>query len=165
MKEWFNSLDARERKIVISGGVIVLLLSIYFLGWEPVANNIQRLKKSNAENQQALVWMKEKASEVKRLNPGKNDNLQGFEGQSLLGVIDKTAKENKLGSAIKRVQPEGKSKALVRMENAEFNRVIRWMEGLQRQQGIDVVSSVIERQSETGLVNARIIFTVGSEAQ
>jgi len=163
MKEWFNSLDARERKIVIGGGVFVLLLSIYFLGWEPVANNIVRLKKSNIENQQTLRWMKEKAAEVKLLSPNSNASKTGFNGQSLLGVIDKTAKQNKLGNAIKRVQPEGESKALVRMEKAEFNRVVRWMEGLQRQQGIEVVSSVIERQSESGLVNVRIIFKSASE--
>lgn len=162
MKEWFNSLDARERKILIGGGIAFVLICIYFLGWEPFVKNIERLEKTNAENQQTLAWMKEKADEVKLLQRNNAGGKVDLQGQSLLGVIDKTAKSNNLGSAIKRVQPEGNDKALVRLEKAEFNHVIRWLEQLKLRQGIAVDSSVIEKQSEPGLVNARIIFQTAS---
>lgn len=158
MKEWFNSLDARERKILIGGAIAVLLMSLYFLGWEPFITKIDHLKKSNAENEKTLTWMKQKAGEVRQLQRSNPSMKVDLKGQSLLGVIDKTAKSNNLGSAIKRVQPEGNNKALVRLEGAQFNHVIRWLEHLQLHQGIQVDSSVIERQSEPGLVNARIIF-------
>lgn len=162
MKEWFNSLDARERKTLISGAVALLLICIYFLGWEPFVKKIERLEKSNAENQQTLTWMKQRAEEVRQLQRTNSGTKVDLKGQSLLGVIDKTAKSNNLGSAIKRVQPEGNDKALVRLEKAEFNHVIRWLEQLQLQQGIQIDSSVIEKQSEPGLVNARIIFQTAS---
>lgn len=162
MKEWFNSLDARERKILIGGGIVVFLMCIYFLGWEPFVTKMERLKKSNTENQQTLVWMQEKLEEVKQLQRTSAGAVVDLKGQSLLGVLDKTAKSNNLGSSIKRVQPEGNDKALVRLEKAQFNLVIRWLEQLQLRQGILVDSSVFEKESESGLVNARIIFQTAS---
>ena len=162
MQEWFNNLDARERKVLISGAIVLLIISIYFLGWEPFVKKIDKLQKSNIENQQTLAWMQQRAQEVKYLRRTTAGSKKDLKGQSLLGVLDKTAKSHKLGNAIKRVQPEGTSKAQVRLEKASFNHIIQWVEQLERRQGIRIVNSVIERQSEPGLVNARIIFETGA---
>lgn len=157
MKDWFNTLEPRERKILTGGAVVLLLLSVYFMGWEPFIGKIDKLKKSTVENQKTLSWMQAQVKEVKLLQ--RKGAVSGkLEGQSLLGLIDKTAKQNKLGPAIKRVQPEGKTKAVVRMESASFNDMIRWLEQLQQRQGVEVVSSIIEKQDQPGLVNARLIL-------
>jgi general secretion pathway protein M len=158
MKEWFNNLEPRERKIIVGGAVVVLLMSLYFLGWEPFIGKIDKLKKSNVENQRTLAWMQEKAKEIKLLQRNGAAAKKSLGGQSLLGLIDKTAKQNKLGPAIKRVQPEGTTKALVRMESASFNDMVRWLEQLQQRQGVVVVNSTIEKQDAPGLVNARLIL-------
>ena len=157
MKEWFDSLDPRERKVVTIGAIMLLLLSVYFLAWEPFSSKLDKLRKSSVANERTLSWMKQTSLEVKRLqrNSGGPKNLSG---QSLLGLIDKTAKQHKLADAIKRVQPDGKTKALVRLESASFNNMILWLEQLQLRQGIEIVSSDIERQEQPGLVNARLIL-------
>ena len=160
MQEWFKSLDPRERKVIVSGAIVLLLVSIYFLGWEPVTKKVEKLKKTNVENQQTLAWMKLHAAEVKQLRGSSAGAKKDLKGQSLMGVLDKTAKSNQLGSAIKRVQPDGQTKALVRLEKANFNKLLRWMEQLQLRQGIVVTNSVIEKQETPGLVNARITFQV-----
>jgi type II secretory pathway component PulM len=36
--------------------------------------------------------------------------------------------------------------------------MIKWLESLQRQQGIRIVTSVIEKQEEAGIVNARLVL-------
>jgi general secretion pathway protein M len=158
MKEWFNSLDPRERKILITGAVVLTLMSLYFLGWEPYVNKVAKLRETTAENQKTLAWMNQTAIQVKQISRGGRQVKKDVSGQSLLGLIDKTAKRNGLGTAIRRVQPDGQNKALVRLENAKFSDVVRWVEGLQRNQGIDVLSSVMEKKDEPGLVDARITF-------
>ena len=84
-------------------------------------------------------------------------------GQSLLGTIDRTAKTGKLGKSVKRVQPDGQTKARVWMENVSFDSMVDWLEKLQRQQGIRIVTSVIEKQDEPGLVNARLVLEGAAE--
>jgi len=157
MKEWFNNLEPRERKVVTAGAVALLLMAIYFLGWAPFSSKLDRLRKNTVEHERTLAWMKQTSEEVRQLqrNSGGAKNLGG---QSLLGLIDKTAKQHKLGDAIKRVQPDGKTKALVRLESAPFNDVIRWLEQLRLNQGVQVVSSDIEKQDQSGLVDARLIL-------
>jgi general secretion pathway protein M len=76
----------------------------------------------------------------------------------LLGTIDRTAKAGDLGKSVKRVQPDGQTKARVWLENANFDAMIKWLESLQRQQGIRIVTSVIEKQEEAGIVNARLVL-------
>ena len=160
MKEWFDNLDPRERRILIIGAVTLLVVLLYLLAWEPLIKNTATLEKSNRENQELLLWMEQSAEEAKQLQAklqasGPSGSTQG---QSLLGTIDRTAKIGNLGKSVKRVQPDGQSKARVWLENASFNDTVKWLESLQRQQGIHIVTSVIEKQEEPGLVNVRLVL-------
>lgn len=159
MKEWFEQLDPRERKIVIAGGVMLVVLGIYSLMWSPFVNGLENLRKSTAEKQTLLVWMQDTAQEVKKLralNPIQNN--RGGAGQSLLGLIDRTSKQSKLGSAVKRVKPEGSSKAHVWLEDAEFNDVIRWLENMDNRHDIKIVSGMVDKQDSPGVVNIRLVL-------
>ncbi|NOZ51566.1 MAG: type II secretion system protein M [Gammaproteobacteria bacterium] len=160
MKEWFNGLEPRERKLLVAAAAIVTIMIVYLAVWDPMVTKLERLKNSTQQQQVLIAWMEDTAREVKqlrqsalRMNPSKK-----IQGQSLLGIIDRTAKNGKLGSAVKRVKPDGESKAQVWLENASFNDMLAWLEKLQRQQGIRVVTTVIEKQSEAGRVNARLVF-------
>lgn len=163
MKEWFDSLQPRERQVLIAGAVAFTLISIYFLIWEPLVTNKQRLEKSTQQQHITLAWMQEAAKEVKQLRASSAGGGRITSGQSLLGVIDRTAKRNKLGDSVKRVQPDGTSSARVWLENAKFDTVVRWLEQLQRKQGIAIESTMIEKQNEPGLVNARIVLKAAAE--
>lgn len=158
MKEWFEKLDPRERKVVIGGGAALVLAALYFLIWEPFANSIDVMRKNNAGQQQLLAWMKKSANEVKQLKALNPQSSRSSTGQSLLGLIDQTAKRGKLGSSVKRVKPEGSSKAHVWIEDASFNDLIRWLETLQDRHGIRIVSSFIEKQDSSGIIKARLVF-------
>lgn len=158
MKEWFNSLEARERKVLIGGAVVLGFTIFYFLLWDPLITKMSHLETSIQEQQELIVWMENAAQEVEQLQSKVQSLGRSGKGQSLLGVIDSTAKRNRLKDAVKRVQPDGKTKARVSLENANFNDVIKWIEALQRTQGVRVESTVIEKQSEEGLVNARFVF-------
>jgi general secretion pathway protein M len=118
------------------------------------------LEQSNRENQELLAWMEQSAQEAKKLQAKLKSNgpTGSAKGQSLLGIIDRTAKTANLGKSVKRVQPDGESKARVWLENAPFNETVKWLENLQRQQGIHIVTSVVEKQEEAGLVNVRLVL-------
>jgi len=160
MKDWFDNLDTREKRILIIGAVVLLMALMYLLAWEPFIKKSASLEKSNQENELLLTWMEQSADEARKLQAKlKASGPSGStKGQSLLGVVDKTAKSGNLGKSVKRVQPDGQTKAHVWLENANFNDVIKWLENLQHRQGIHIVTSVIEKQEEAGLVNARLVL-------
>ena len=163
MKEWFNSLDVRERRLVMGGGIAVLLMSIYFLGWEPFINNLHNLRESTQRKQLDVVWMQNAAKQVKQMQARNAAPARLDSGQSLLGVIDRSAKLKKLGDSLKRVQPDGTNKARVWLESANFDVVIAWLEELERHYGVGIETITFEKREEPGLVDARISFLVAAE--
>ncbi|WP_455202003.1 type II secretion system protein GspM [Kaarinaea lacus] len=160
MKEWYDGLDPRERRILIAGAAVLIIALLYLLAWEPLVKKISTLEKTNQENQALLVWMEQSAAEAQQLQAKlKASGPSGrSKGQSLLGTIDRTAKTSKLDKSVKRVQPDGQTKARVWLENVSFDSMVNWLEKLQRQQGIRIVNTVIEKQDDPGLVNARLVL-------
>lgn len=163
MKEWFEKLEVRERRLIIGGAVTLLLMSIYFLAWAPFINGLHDLRESTQRKQGELAWMQNAAKEVKQLQATRRVPARFASGQSLLGVIDRSAKAKKLGDALKRVQPDGTSKARVWLEDADFDVVIGWLEELETRQGVSIEIITFEKQEEAGLVDARINFFSASE--
>lgn len=160
MKEWFDNLEQRERRMLIAGVTVAVVMLLYLVIWEPLVSKAQMLRKSNQDNQELITWMQQSAKEVAELQAKikAGGPSSSSKGQSLLGIIDRTAKEAKLGKSVKRVQPDGKTKAHVWLEDVSFNDLIKWLEGLHRREGIHIETTVIDKQQEPGLVNARLVL-------
>jgi len=158
VKEWFDNLQPRERHFLIAGAVLLVILILYLVIWEPLINSAHSLEKSNQENLELITWMEQTAGEVRvlqaKINAEKPKSRSA--GQSLLGVIDRTAKQANLGKNVKRVQPDGKTKAKVWLEDVSFNDMVKWLEDLQRREGIRIDTTVIDKLDTAGLVNARL---------
>jgi len=157
MKAWFMQLAAREQRMVIAGAVLLTIFLLYLLAWEPLIQHRQELRKTVKEQQALVEWMQQASREAEQLravNSGAASKLPA--GQSLLAVVDQSAKSSGLGAAMKRVEPEGQDIARVWFEQAKFDELMQWLEGMQLNFGIGVVSIVLERQDQPGLINARV---------
>ena len=157
MKEWFASLEQRERRLVITGAVLLGLMLMYLMVWEPLSNGMDSLRVSTAEQGSTLLWMRQAAQEIKKLR-GSGARVKSTGNQSLLSVVDRTAKSGRLGAALKRVQPDGEQRVRVWMEAASFDDVMRWLVLLETRYGVNVESSVLEMKQEPGRVDARLVF-------
>ncbi|MFV2055376.1 MAG: type II secretion system protein GspM [Thiohalomonadales bacterium] len=162
MKDWYENLQQKEKRMLMFGGIALGLMLIYLLLWEPLAENYKSAKKNSEKYEKLVAWMEQHAAEVRVLRATMAPSA-GRGNQSILGVVDKTAKQIKLSKNLKQVRPDGNNKARVRLEDAPFDTVIRWLELLQQQQGITLVSSSIQKQGTNGLVNARLVFEGASQ--
>ncbi len=158
MKEWLASLEQRERHLVISGAVLLGLMLIYIVVWEPLTNTVDNLRVSTTEQASTLQWMQQAAQEVKKLRGSGSKRAKSTGGQSLLSVIDRTAKSGRLGVSLKRVQPDGEKRVRVWMEAANFDDVMRWLVLLNTRHGVSIENSVFEVKQEPGRVDARLVF-------
>jgi general secretion pathway protein M len=87
--------------------------------------------------------------------------IQG-QGRSLLAIVDQTGKENGLGGAITRMQPEGDNTVRIWLEQADFVAVLRWLALLENSYGVAVVEAAIDREAQPGLVRARLGLVRGA---
>jgi general secretion pathway protein M len=155
MKDWFAGLEPRERRLVTGGGVLLLVLLLYLMIWEPIAGNYQGLKDGVAEQKKTLAWMKQGAAELKLLQRGGSSAARGLGGRSLLAVVDQSARSGGLGPAIKRIEPEGSKGVKVWLEGVAFDPMILWLGQITRTYQIETSIITIEPQGG-GRVNARL---------
>lgn len=153
-----GNLDPRERNALIVGGIILGVLLIYTVLWKPFSSTVEKLAHTVQEQRALQQWINTASSEAQRLRATKNTNstVQNTAGQSLLSVVDQAAKKDRLGAALKRIEPEGTGKVRVWIEQAPFDDVVLWMGNLKNTYGVRVTNVSIDRQGASALVNARI---------
>ncbi|MEW5755797.1 MAG: type II secretion system protein M [Pseudomonadota bacterium] len=161
MKEWFQGLSDREKRIVLAGAVALAIMLFYMVLWAPLSSSVAELRKSVESESKNLAWMKAAAQEIKGKNRG--GSVPGVQrgDESLMTLIDRTAKQGTLGAALKRVQPDKDGVVRVWLEDAPFDDVVFWLGGLKNAYGITVENAVIERSERPGYVKARLGFTEG----
>jgi general secretion pathway protein M len=157
IRNWLAGLDQRERRLVITGAALFAIMILYVAIWEPLTGSVENLRATSRDQQAALGWMKQAAAEIQQLR-GKKVRSQAASGQSLLTLVDRTAKSSGLGTAMKRVQPDGEKKVRVWMEGASFDDVIRWLVQLESRHGVGIESSVFELKENAGRVDAQLVL-------
>lgn len=156
MMQYWTQLRSRERAMVIAAGAVVALALFYLLVWEPVVKHNAELIRSVQDQRALAAWMRQSALQAKQLQVTATPRASG--GQSLLTVIDTTAKMGGLTTTLKRVEPEGSTRVRVWLEQAAFDDVARWVELLQRDFHVRLDTAVIDRENSPGKVTARLVF-------
>lgn len=155
MKDWFNSLAPRERTMVSVAAAVILLALVYVAAWSPLNSGVARLQQSVDEQRALKQWMQQAAAEANRLRAGAGPGGAG-DHRSLLAVVDQTSKQSQLAPAVKRIEPDGQELVRVSLEQASFDDLVLWLGALQRTSGVSVADVSIDRQADSGHVNARL---------
>lgn len=156
MRAYFENLSKRERYMVIGAGAALLVFLLYILAWSPLVNRAQTLERRVHAQEQELAWMRQAAAEVQRLRGG-SAPAQAARSESLLSLIERTARERGLSGAVRRVQPEGQSGARIWLEGAAFDDLVLWLHQLSSNYGVRISEASVDRQPQPGLVNARLL--------
>ena len=155
MKEWFEQLERRERLLVSIAGALGVFALIVMLGVRPIMNQSKRGHERVADKRELLAELTEVAA---RLGPqrGAAPTNVSSTSQSLVLVIDQSTRSAGLAQYLKRNQPDGTSSIRLRFENAPFDTLVAWLQGLQNQHGISVTTANIDTAAASGRVNCNL---------
>jgi len=151
-----DSLSERERRIVMVGaalGVALLVLGVIVPLESGVSHARQRIDKKQAD----LVWMRSVAPEIQ----GAVVPAAIAPGESLLVIVDRSARESGLGSALAGSEPSGGGALSVHLRKAPFDTLVAWLARLSQQNGIHVDNASIDNAGAPGLVNASFVLKPG----
>jgi len=151
----FQALNARERAFVAGGAALVVLALIYFLVLAPFYAAVDARARRVAEKESDLAWLQGSIAEVQALAASR-PQLSAPSGESLVVLVDRTAREAGLGNSLTGQTPSGNSGIRVRLELASFDSVVQWLGGLQQQHGVEIETATIDRAGAAGVVNATI---------
>ena len=163
MKEKWQQLSLREKRLVITTSIVVVITLVYFMIWEPLQDGIQTSRVRIKAQNDTLLQMREQAAEAKQLMAAQRQaGANVGSSSSLLVIIERTAQQKNLKSRLQKVQPEGQDGVRVWVENASFDQLIDWLALLENRNTIYVSEIIIERQKEPGRVNSRILLRVAT---
>jgi general secretion pathway protein M len=157
MRNWLANLNPRERLVVLGGGAAVLIVAIYVLALSPFYAAIDRRTERVAAKSGDLAWMQSVAGEL-QARAGDGAAIEST-NESLVVLVDRTAREAGLGSNVTGQTPTGESGIRVRLEQAPFDSIVLWMAALEQRYGVLIDSASIDRSAQSGLVNASLVLT------
>jgi general secretion pathway protein M len=162
MKDWFLGLERRERMLVSIGAVLVVV----FVAWGLLLNPLYGASAATANRVESkrdtLSFLRGAAAELAGATalPAAGPDLSG---QSLVVIVDRSARQAGLGTALTRNQPVGEDGIRVRLENASFDAITRWLAALDTSSGLGIESASFDRTPEDGRVNASLVLRQGSQ--
>jgi type II secretory pathway component PulM len=158
LRDWFFSLKPRERALVASAGALIVIAAIYLLGLAPFYSAVKAREERVARKEGDLAWMRSVGGEVMALNASA-PSAAAPSNESLVVLIDRAARECGLGSALTGQTPSGDNGIRVRLEQAEFDKLVVCLGSLQQAHSVTIESANIDRTGKPGFVNASLVLT------
>lgn len=158
--EYWLSMKPRERLSLTGGTLFLIVMLVIFLFWLPVQAELVQNKQMLAERMAILQWMQQSATEVARLRPRQKTKRHKGKNRrkSLLSLADQTARNQKLGDALKRVEPEGTTRVRLSFENVSFDGLLGWLLILDQKHDVQAQQLTIEKEETPGQVRAQLVL-------
>jgi general secretion pathway protein M len=150
----WNALGARERQALAVLAVFLGALLCYLLIWSPVRDGHARALARVASVQAQLARVQEQAELVARVR----NAPRVAPAPDAAAAVEQAAERQGLRGQLKRVDAEGAGAVRVRIEDASFAALMAWLVELQQQSGLRAENAMFERQTNPGIVNARLLL-------
>lgn len=157
MKDWFESLESRERLFVGLGALIVIIAIIYGFIWAPLDRNHDSMATSVDDWQRSLAELRP----LKGLAQSGNQataSTSTTSQQSPIIVVDQTLRSRGLEQFRRRSQPTSSNGVRVEFENVAFDDLVLWLGDLSDQHAMHVQAGSLSTGSQPvpGRVNATL---------
>lgn len=146
-----DSLSERDRRMLLIGGGIVVLMLLYVM--IQLDSNVSSAHKRITKKLNDLAWIQTATPEILAAGP-----MPTGGGESLLVIVDRSAREAGLASALAGSEPSGPGGLSVRLQKAQFDTLIIWLSRLAQQNGIRIDNASIDNAGTPGLVNAAFVL-------
>lgn len=149
----FQALNERERRFLAGAGLLAVLVLLY--GLVALDRGVARAHTRLAQKQQDLAWMQSVEPQLAAAGPAA---AAPASPRSLIVVVDQSAREVGLGTALTNSEPSPQGGLRVRLDKAPFDTLVGWLARLAQQNRVRVESATIDGAGAPGLVNAAIVL-------
>jgi len=151
--QYYTRLSEREQRIALLGGiaaVILLILAIVL----PLQHHVGEIQQRVERKRDDLVWLRSMAPQLAGLRNSGPPPLN----ESLVVVVDRTARQAGLQRSVVGSQPSGDGGLNVRLEQTAFDALVTWLSQMRESYGVRVDSAVVEAGNGAGTVNASLVL-------
>jgi len=151
MKEWFFQRNQREQMSVLVLGAAVSLYLLYMFVWSPLDTRRAQLAVQNAAIAESRVRVDTMVSQLLELRDG---GAKAGAKRNLTAVINESTARFQL--PVIRLQPNSRGEIQVRVENALFDDVLKWLHEMEYGQSLLVREVSVTPANSAGRVNVTV---------
>lgn len=151
MKEWFSQLNQREQLSLVLLSVALLLYLLYILVLAPLKTEREQLKAQNSAVTESQGRVDAMVSQLLQLRQG---SAKGGAKRNLTSVINQST--SRLQLPVIRLQPNSRGEIQVRIENASFNDVLKWLNEMEYTESLLVREVSVTPAAAAGRINITV---------
>ena len=157
MKDWFETLESRERLFVMIGAVVLAIGLIYNLGWAPLDRKHAALRNEIQNWESSLADLRPLRVSPSSDGQSRPSPVSGSQ-QSPIIIVDQTLRSRGLEQYRQRSQPTSSNGIRVEFEDVAFDELVLWLGDLSDQYGMHVQSGSFAAGSRAapGRINATL---------
>lgn len=153
MKEWFLSREPRERLLLAVGAAAAAVIIGWGFVWLPLSAGVEQLDSRVEARSRLLVEAQSAAAIIP--DTASRPRAQ----QSLLVLVDGTARNHGVAQALTRRQPnEAGNEIDVTVQAAPFDALVGWLATLESEHVVSVASATIRATQEPGVVSGQVVL-------
>ncbi len=147
MRDWFESLEVRERLFVSAGAVVIVVAILYAFAWVPLEKRHSEVATSVADWQRSLAELRplknvQRSASAPRPGAGAQ--------QSTIIIVDQTLRSRGLEQYRQRSQPTSTNGIRVEFEDVAFDDLVLWLGDLADQYAMHVQAGSVNAGSRSG---------------
>jgi general secretion pathway protein M len=151
LSRW-RQLNGRDQAMLALLGAVLLLYVSYLALWRPLAAANRHLRQQNLAAADSLGAVTQLAAQYRELQ--KNQGAQRARSENLTQLIDRSVAANQLHMS--RFQPGSGGDVQVRLDNAPFDQVLRWLYQLESAEAVTIRELAVAPGAGSGLVNVSV---------
>ena len=145
---YYQAQSARDQLILLAVATLLTAAVFVVLVWRPL-HDWKSASQTRYDNAQGLLtYMRANRDRIQA-------NAQGGDAQSLLSVVGDVARDKAL--KLSRLQPEGEGSVTVVMDDEEFDKIVGFIDILEREHQLALRQVSIDRKS-AGRASARLVI-------
>jgi general secretion pathway protein M len=149
MKAWWQTLNAREQKLVLGLGAFFLVVLMWRFMWIPWRESIEQAKEDRASQKELVLWMRRVVPVIEQT---KSNAVQGSNQDALSSRIEKLLADAPLERAKIELGVNEDGSVSMRLDSVVFDDLTAFMRTMAIRAGV-TVESVDLRRSDEGMVS------------
>ncbi len=150
LRDWYAGLAERERRLVVWGGAVAVLLIVVALIWR-LGASVAAAEERVERRRQDLAWIEAVTPRLQRAPAPRP-------GESLTIAVDRMAREGGLADSLASVEPASSGALRARFTGASFDALTLLLARLQKERGVITETASVSATGEPGLVDATLVL-------
>ncbi len=164
---YWRELETRQQWTLGLGSLIVAFILFYALILKPWHRALSEMSEKITQQRENLVWMRQASEMVKNGGVATSEQVTKDANQSLLSIVEKTARSNNINKSIQQMVPGTNTQTNIEqvnvvLEEADFNQWVLWVDDLSRNYAVNIMQLSVESETEEpNIVELRVTFERG----